>query len=85
MSTFVCICLDKSVIFDNSKKKSTLHRPAMSIVVLVSCCIQYEGIYSTEFSILYSPLYIKIYVKNISSNINIPATKRVNINEKLSA
>ena len=65
-STFVCIYPDISAFFDRSKKKSTPHRPAMSICVLVSCRIYFSGIYRTVSASAYIPQKI-IYVRILSS------------------
>ena len=69
-STFVCIYPDISAFFDRSKKKSTPHRPAMSICVLVSCRIYFSEIYRTVSASAYIPQKI-IYVKILSSKFKV--------------
>ena len=69
-STFVCIYPDISAFFDRSKKKSTPHRPAMSICVLVSCRIYFSEIYRTVSASAYIPQKI-IYVRILSSKFKV--------------
>ena len=68
--TTVYINPDKSTFFDSSKKKSTPHRPAMSICVLVSCRIYFSEIYRTVSASAYIPQKI-IYVKILSSKFKV--------------
>ena len=68
--TTVYINPDKSAFFDSSKKKSTPHRPAMSICVLVSCRIYFSEIYRTVSASAYIPQKI-IYVRILSSKFKV--------------
>lgn len=57
-------------IFRQKQKKSTPHRPAMSICVLVSCRIYFSEIYRTVSASAYIPQKI-IYVKILSSKFKV--------------